>query len=162
MLWIFFARKIRRLWPGSNPRSWVPEASMLTTRPPKPPSSALQVPTFLLLYPNSSLQYYPSPLPLVSIHTSYSRCNDTATLNYTSDWYFWFRYSRTARTESFSTANTARHWTSTYASLYFCSVFPSLPKPHIDQASQTTTRIALRCSPQTFCCFKIFYYNYIA
>jgi hypothetical protein len=35
MLWIFFARKIRRLRPGSNPRSWVPEASMLTTRPPK-------------------------------------------------------------------------------------------------------------------------------
>ena len=32
----FFARKIRRLQPGSNPRSWVPEASMLTTRPPKP------------------------------------------------------------------------------------------------------------------------------
>ena len=36
ILWIFFARKIRRLRPGSNPRSWVPEASMLTTRPPKP------------------------------------------------------------------------------------------------------------------------------
>ena len=36
MLWIFFARKIRRLRPRSNPRSWVPEASMLTTRPPKP------------------------------------------------------------------------------------------------------------------------------
>ena len=32
----FFARKIRRLRPGSNPRSWVPEARMLTTRPPKP------------------------------------------------------------------------------------------------------------------------------
>ena len=31
----FFARKIRRLRPGSNPRSWVPEASMLTTRPPE-------------------------------------------------------------------------------------------------------------------------------
>ena len=30
----FFARKIRRLRPGSNPRSWIPEASMLTTRPP--------------------------------------------------------------------------------------------------------------------------------
>ena len=29
----FFTRKIRRLRPGSNPRSWVPEASMLTTRP---------------------------------------------------------------------------------------------------------------------------------
>jgi hypothetical protein len=27
----FFVRKIRRLRPGSNPRSWVPEASMLTT-----------------------------------------------------------------------------------------------------------------------------------
>ena len=25
--------------PGSNPRSWVPEASMLTTRPPKPPQT---------------------------------------------------------------------------------------------------------------------------
>ena len=32
----FFTRKIRRLWPGSNPLSWVPEASLLTTRPPKP------------------------------------------------------------------------------------------------------------------------------
>ena len=32
----FFARKSRRLRPGSNPRFWVPEASMLTTRPPKP------------------------------------------------------------------------------------------------------------------------------
>jgi hypothetical protein len=30
----FFAPKIRWHWPGSNPRSWVPEASMLTTRPP--------------------------------------------------------------------------------------------------------------------------------
>jgi hypothetical protein len=30
-----FARKIRRFRQGANPRSWVPEASMLTTRPPK-------------------------------------------------------------------------------------------------------------------------------
>jgi hypothetical protein len=29
----FFAWKIRRLRPGVNPRTWVPEASMLTTRP---------------------------------------------------------------------------------------------------------------------------------
>jgi hypothetical protein len=37
----FFARKIRRLRPGSNPLCWVPEASMLTTRPSKPLSSTL-------------------------------------------------------------------------------------------------------------------------
>jgi hypothetical protein len=30
----FFARKIQRHRPGSNPRTWVLEASMLTTRPP--------------------------------------------------------------------------------------------------------------------------------
>jgi hypothetical protein len=36
MLWIFFVRKIRRLLPGSNPRPWVPEASILISRPPKP------------------------------------------------------------------------------------------------------------------------------
>jgi hypothetical protein len=33
---IFFTRKIRQLRPGSNTRSWVPEASMITTRPSKP------------------------------------------------------------------------------------------------------------------------------
>ena len=33
----FFAQKIWRLQLGSNPRAWVPEASMLTTRPLKPP-----------------------------------------------------------------------------------------------------------------------------
>jgi len=31
MLRIFFARKIRRLQPGLNQRTWVPDASMLTT-----------------------------------------------------------------------------------------------------------------------------------
>jgi hypothetical protein len=35
MLRIFVARKIRRLQPGANPRTWAPEASMLTTRPLK-------------------------------------------------------------------------------------------------------------------------------
>jgi hypothetical protein len=33
---IDFARNIQRLRPGSKPRSWEPETSMLTTRPPKP------------------------------------------------------------------------------------------------------------------------------
>jgi hypothetical protein len=36
MLSIFPIGKIRRLRSGVNLRSWVPEASMLTTRPPKP------------------------------------------------------------------------------------------------------------------------------
>jgi hypothetical protein len=33
---IFPTLKIRRLRPGLNPRTWVPEASTLTPRPPKP------------------------------------------------------------------------------------------------------------------------------
>jgi hypothetical protein len=33
---IFSARKFRRLRPGLNPRTWIPEASALTTIPPKP------------------------------------------------------------------------------------------------------------------------------
>ena len=36
MLRIFTSVKIERLRPGLNPQTWVPEASMLTTRPPKP------------------------------------------------------------------------------------------------------------------------------
>ena len=38
MLRIFKPVKIQRLRPGLNPQTWVPEASMLTTRPPKPSS----------------------------------------------------------------------------------------------------------------------------
>ena len=33
---IFTPVKIQWLRPGLNPQTWVPEASMLTTRPPKP------------------------------------------------------------------------------------------------------------------------------
>ena len=36
MLRIFKPVEIQRLRPGLNPQTWVPEASMLTTRPPKP------------------------------------------------------------------------------------------------------------------------------
>ena len=36
MLRIFTPVKIERLRPGLNPQTWVPEASMLTTRSPKP------------------------------------------------------------------------------------------------------------------------------
>jgi hypothetical protein len=36
MLRIFLPRKIRQLRSGLNQRTWVPEARMLTTTPPKP------------------------------------------------------------------------------------------------------------------------------
>ena len=36
MLRIFTPVKIQQLQPGLNPQTWVPEASMLTTRQPKP------------------------------------------------------------------------------------------------------------------------------
>ena len=36
MLRIFTPVKIQRIRPDLNPQNWVPEASMLTTRPPKP------------------------------------------------------------------------------------------------------------------------------
>ena len=36
MLRTFTPVKIQRLRPGLNSQTWVPEASMLTTRPPKP------------------------------------------------------------------------------------------------------------------------------
>ena len=38
----FYVRKIQRLRPGLNPRTWVTEASMLTTRPPKPSLKGLR------------------------------------------------------------------------------------------------------------------------
>ena len=41
MLRIFTPVKIQRLWPGLNPRTWVPEVSMLTTRPSKPSSEVI-------------------------------------------------------------------------------------------------------------------------
>ena len=41
MLRIFTPVKIQRLQPGLNPQTWVPEASMLTTRPPKPSKEEL-------------------------------------------------------------------------------------------------------------------------
>ena len=41
MLRIFTPVKIQRLRPGLNPRTWVPEASMLTARPPKPSDISL-------------------------------------------------------------------------------------------------------------------------
>ena len=41
VLRIFFARKIRQLRPGLNPRTRVPKASTLTSRPPKPQPEVL-------------------------------------------------------------------------------------------------------------------------
>jgi hypothetical protein len=70
VLRIFPPLKIRRLRPGLNPWTWVPEASTLTPRPPKPLSECLLIKcrTFLLwsrlnagynsvLYENNTEQY---------------------------------------------------------------------------------------------------------
>ena len=46
----FFARKIRRLRPRSNPRTWVPEASTLTSRPPKPLKKNLEIRLWNLMW----------------------------------------------------------------------------------------------------------------
>jgi hypothetical protein len=63
----FFARKIRRLRPGSNPRSWVPEASMLTTRPPR----SL----------NIALLYRLTNFDMLRGHECRPQCHDTALRN---------------------------------------------------------------------------------
>ena len=44
MLRIFTPVKIQRLRPGLKPQTWVPEASMLTTRPPKPSAPSQEIP----------------------------------------------------------------------------------------------------------------------
>jgi hypothetical protein len=54
--------KIQRLWLGLNPRTRVPEASMLTTRPPKPSSQRLHladqkyINTVFFLHTNTLIQ----------------------------------------------------------------------------------------------------------
>jgi len=44
----FFARKIRRLRPGLNPRTWVPKASTFTSRAPKPLITVILIIIFML------------------------------------------------------------------------------------------------------------------
>jgi hypothetical protein len=72
MLRIFFARRLR---PGTNPRSWVPEASILTTRPPKPLKHLINQtilrPQFsLILYKNTGYNLTTNITPLVHKRTS--------------------------------------------------------------------------------------------
>ena len=57
MLRIFTPVKIQRLWPGLNPQTWVPEASMLTTRPPKPSNIRNNVVLCLLLHVSAELRH---------------------------------------------------------------------------------------------------------
>jgi hypothetical protein len=57
MLRIFFARKIGRFQPGLNPRTWVPEASMLTTRPLKPLTVLLTPHTSTVPMSMSTIRY---------------------------------------------------------------------------------------------------------
>jgi hypothetical protein len=79
----FFARKIR-----SNPRTWVPEASMLTTRPPKPLTDRLtKYPInrltpwsriFLRSYRSSTGEEIPSILSKLEVHFRIYKCRPPA------------------------------------------------------------------------------------
>ena len=63
MLRIFTPVKIQRLRPGLNPQTWVPKASMLTTRPPKPSNCCVR--REYIEYCSPSLFVYPF-VPAVS------------------------------------------------------------------------------------------------
>ena len=54
----FYVRKIQRLQPDLNLQTWVPEASMLTTRPPKPSMFDYILPTyFVILYNKTGMSH---------------------------------------------------------------------------------------------------------
>ena len=55
MLRIFTPVKIQRLRPGLNPQTWVPEANMLTTRPPKP---SIYIYIYIYIYGNNVENLY--------------------------------------------------------------------------------------------------------
>src|SRR5215468_7768886 len=56
--WGFFAQIIRRLRPGLNPRTSVPEASMLTTGTPKPLQRVNRIPFPLKYTTNSESRWH--------------------------------------------------------------------------------------------------------
>ena len=66
MLRIFTAVKIQRLRPGLNPRAWVPEASMLTTKPPKPSLSQLSYESMFFYNAENTFGAVCAVLPLLT------------------------------------------------------------------------------------------------
>ena len=68
MLRIFTPVKIQRLRPGLNPQTWLPEAIMLTTRPPKPSAFLCTLSAFLLL----DTVFYSNPIKLNRLSSSTS------------------------------------------------------------------------------------------
>ena len=60
----FYVRKIQRLRLGLNPQTWVPEASMLTTRPPKPSTRYSKFELLIVHFMQlTKLNYYQKQLP---------------------------------------------------------------------------------------------------
>jgi hypothetical protein len=119
----FFARKIRRLRPGFNPRSWIPEASMLTTRPPKPLSNSVYSNTLRSPKPhttsiNSNLneaRYIWNMLCVVarvSCRTNYSWMRYFTTLWIAGSDVFEGRYTYTGRQTRNVTTQNAYFWAS--------------------------------------------------
>jgi hypothetical protein len=94
MLRIFSPEKIRRLQPGANPQSWVPEANMLTTRPPKPlyenaccrqfSSHEWYVILSVMIPATSSISSVPVTSVTVSVPSSSSSSSSTTTTHSTS------------------------------------------------------------------------------
>jgi hypothetical protein len=62
----FYIRKIRRLRPGLNPRTREPEASMLTSRPPKPLRFYFE--GLLAFLRISKAKDHPCPLSVAAVH----------------------------------------------------------------------------------------------
>ena len=84
MLRIFTPVKIQRLRPGLNPQTWVPEASMLNTIPPKPSIlHYFSLSILLFLFPVTLFSN--SLLFLKSVRLFLSCLNDTESDGLSSD-----------------------------------------------------------------------------
>jgi hypothetical protein len=88
VLRIFPPLKVRRLRPGLNPRTWVPEASTLTPRPPKPNALPLHLPLPLPL----PLRL-PLPLPSYASFLTTSLDGKIKTLNKSCVFFMYFAFS---------------------------------------------------------------------
>ena len=72
MLRIFMPVKIQRLRPGLNQQTWVPEVSMLTTRPPKPSRYIIAFLVIIYLFLRSDF-YLSAPVSMLAFWVCFIR-----------------------------------------------------------------------------------------